>query len=409
MAWAVARGWRDHPDTLPWLCPIAFHDQDSTVRDAAQRALAWVVAVSGADAAYWLTYRLDHHQEEMIHTKASPPKMPAVSQRVSHSADARGPRGFGARRSIRAYTEDMSDDPDNWDAETYDELPLPHERWGRRTRERLMLTGSETVLDAGCGTGRETVALLEALPAGRVVAVDASSAMLGKLRERLAFARHVPDRLGRVDIVQADLATPLPLATQTVDAVFSVAAFHWILDHRVLFGNLAQALRPGGQLVFECGGEGNVATVLAASEQVLGDVPVAWNFAGTETTAVHLTEAGFVDVEVALVPDPVASTIRRRCTNIYGRFCSAPSSSGFTPASRTRSPARSPSACPNQSSTTYALPSPPAAPPPDPAGVGLGHMSRGVAGVGRRPPAPWQVDVRRVPLPMTSMRLDWWR
>jgi trans-aconitate 2-methyltransferase len=196
----------------------------------------------------------------------------------------------------------MSADSDAWDADAYDGLPLPHERWGRRTLERLMLTGSETVLDAGCGTGRDTVALLDLLPAGRVVAVDASAAMLAKLRERLA--RRVPDRLGRVQIVNADLAEPLELAG-TVDAVFSVAAFHWVLDHRALFGHLGHVLRPGGQLVFECGGAGNLAAVQAALEQVLGDVPAVWNCPGAETTAALLRAAGFAGAEAALVPAPV--------------------------------------------------------------------------------------------------------
>lgn len=191
--------------------------------------------------------------------------------------------------------------PHEWDAATYDTLPLPHEQWGRRTLDRLTLTGSETVLDAGCGTGRDTVALLDLLPTGRVVAVDTSAAMLAALRQRLAV--RVPDRIDRVDVVHADLAKPLPLATP-VDAVFSVAAFHWIFDHLALFGHLAQVTHPGGQLVFECGGAGNAAAVNRAVEAVLGDLPDVWNFADATTTAARLDAAGFVATEVALVPDP---------------------------------------------------------------------------------------------------------
>jgi trans-aconitate 2-methyltransferase len=191
--------------------------------------------------------------------------------------------------------------PHEWDAATYDTLPLPHDRWGRRTLQRLVLTGSETVLDAGCGTGRDTTALLDMLPTGRVVAVDASTAMLAALRERLAA--RLPDRLDHVDVVHADLTKPLPLETP-VDAVFSVAAFHWIPDHLALFGHLARVLRPGGQLVFDCGGAGNAAAVTRAIESVIGDVPVVWNFAGADATAAHLEAAGFVGAEVALAPDP---------------------------------------------------------------------------------------------------------
>jgi trans-aconitate 2-methyltransferase len=184
-----------------------------------------------------------------------------------------------------------------WDARTYDSLPLPHTNWGRRTLARLDLRGVKSVLDAGCGTGRDTQLLLELAPDARVVAVDGSRAMLEQLRVRLA------DRSDRVEIVQADLTKPLPLQGH-VDAVFSVATFHWISDHDTLFRNLAGVLRPGGQFVADCGGQGNVARIAAAIEDALGDSPAIWNFAGAEETERRLEDAGFTDIDVALVPDP---------------------------------------------------------------------------------------------------------
>jgi trans-aconitate 2-methyltransferase len=86
-----------------------------------------------------------------------------------------------------------------WDAHAYDQLPLPHQRWGREAVRRLQLAGDETVMELGCGTGRDAELLLDALPNGRVVAVDGSAQMLAQLRHRLA------DRLDRVTVVQADL------------------------------------------------------------------------------------------------------------------------------------------------------------------------------------------------------------
>lgn len=191
--------------------------------------------------------------------------------------------------------------PREWDATTYDSLPLPHLGWGLRTLGRLPLTGDERVLDAGCGTGRDTEGLLDRLPEGRVVAVDGSVRMLDRLRERLA------GRLDRVEVVRADLTQPLPFEG-TVDAVFSVAAFHWIDDHAALFASLASRLRPGGRLVTECGGRGNIAVVNAAVADVLGGRPGVWEFAGVEDTRRRLAEAGFTDVEVELRPDPARFT-----------------------------------------------------------------------------------------------------
>ncbi|MCK9899791.1 trans-aconitate methyltransferase [Parafrankia colletiae] len=183
-----------------------------------------------------------------------------------------------------------------WDAETYDTLALPHELWGRRTVARLALTGGETVVDAGCGTGRDTAALLDALPRGRVFAVDASASMLERLRARL------PDVGEHLTVVAADLRDPLPI-TEPVDAVMSVAALHWIDDHRRVFGNLAAVLRPGGRLSVDCGGQGNIATVEAVLRQILGDLPDVWTFAGPAATREHLEAAGFVDVDARLRPD----------------------------------------------------------------------------------------------------------
>ena len=114
------------------------------------------------------------------------------------------------------------------------------------------LRGDETVIDAGCGTGRVTEQLLERLPRGRVIALDVSPAMLAEAAARLA-------RFGeRVTLVEADLNRPLPVA-EPVDAILSTATFHWVLDQEALPGHLAAALRPGGQLVAQCGGEGNCA------------------------------------------------------------------------------------------------------------------------------------------------------
>jgi trans-aconitate 2-methyltransferase len=187
--------------------------------------------------------------------------------------------------------------PREWDAVRYDAQPLPHLRWGRRTIERLDPAPDAIVLDAGCGTGRDAEVLLGRLSTGRVIAVDGSQQMLGRLRERLAAD------LDRVDVVLADLVTPLPLAGP-VDAVLSVAAFHWVLDHDALFRNLAAVLRPGGRLATDCGGAGNIALVSAAVDDLLGPQPSPWNFAGVAETRHRLTEAGFTDLDVRLNPDP---------------------------------------------------------------------------------------------------------
>jgi trans-aconitate 2-methyltransferase len=162
--------------------------------------------------------------------------------------------------------------------------------------DRLPLAGDEWVLDAGCGTGRVTEILLERLPEGRLVAVDASPAMAAAARARLDPRR--------AHVVAADLARPLPLA-RPVDAVLSTAVFHWIPDHEALYRNLAAAMRPGARLEAQCGGVGNIAALLAAARRA----HPGWEeprvlFAGPDETSARLESAGFTDVRAWLAPEP---------------------------------------------------------------------------------------------------------
>lgn len=187
--------------------------------------------------------------------------------------------------------------PREWNARSYDSLPLPHQHWGSRVLSKITLSGNEFLLDAGAGTGRDTLSLLDRLPAGRVLAVDASERMLEVLREKVVDPR--------LETRRHDLTEPL-LVDEPLDACISVATFHWIQDHDALFSNIAGILRPGGQFVAECGGQGNVARVDAAVADVLGGAAddAVWHFADIEETRRQLEHAGFVDIDVCLRPDP---------------------------------------------------------------------------------------------------------
>jgi trans-aconitate 2-methyltransferase len=195
--------------------------------------------------------------------------------------------------------------PREWNGKSYDRISWPMEEMGRAVAERLPLRGDETVLDAGCGTGRVTTALIDRLPDGRVIGVDGSAAMIDAARERLG-----PD----VELHVQDLLA-LSLA-ERVDAIFSTATFHWIKDHEALFARLHGALKPGGRLVAQCGGEGQAAAVHAAAEEVGAREPFTryfegwvgpWKFACAESTERRLREAGFQEVRAWLQVVPMES------------------------------------------------------------------------------------------------------
>jgi trans-aconitate 2-methyltransferase len=188
--------------------------------------------------------------------------------------------------------------PREWNAASYDRMSDPQVAMARDVMDRLDLRGDERVLDAGCGTGRVTELLLERVPNGSVVAVDGSEAMVAQARERLGDRAQV----FASDLLELTLEHP-------VDAVLSTATFHWVADHELLFARLHAALKPGGRLVAQCGGFGNVANVQAAIDAV--DHPALrgwsgpWNFATPHHTKARLEAAGFRDVWTWLQPWPV--------------------------------------------------------------------------------------------------------
>ena len=197
----------------------------------------------------------------------------------------------------------MNTGPREWDAQTYDRVSDPQYKWGLEVLGRLDLAGNELVMDAGCGSGRVTAKLLERLPNGRVLCVDASEQMIEKAREALG---------DRADYLVADLSElEVP---ERVDVIFSTATFHWVLDHDRLFSRLYAALKSGGRLVAQCGGEGNVAKHARAIVEVatrpefidhFQGLEMMWNFAPADATEERLREAGFADVRCWLEDKPV--------------------------------------------------------------------------------------------------------
>ena len=188
-----------------------------------------------------------------------------------------------------------------WDARTYDRASTPQQAWASDVIERLAarIAPDTAILDVGCGTGRVTEAMLSLIPEGRMLAMDGSAAMVDAARERLGDRA----RVWQQDAVELTVAEP-------VDAIVSTAALHWIPDHDRLFDRLGRAVRPGGVLEVQCGGEGNIARVreaidAAAAEgfpELVGWSP--WTFASPQETEARLSAAGFTEIRCWLEERP---------------------------------------------------------------------------------------------------------
>jgi trans-aconitate 2-methyltransferase len=71
-----------------------------------------------------------------------------------------------------------------------------------------------------------------------------------------------------------------------------------------LFANLAQVLRPGGELQAQCGGAGNIANVTRAAAELGIDLERDKHFADPASTERRLRDAGFTEVRCWLTDAP---------------------------------------------------------------------------------------------------------
>lgn len=152
----------------------------------------------------------------------------------------------------------------------------------------------ERVLDLGCGTGHLTAKIAER--GATVVGLDADTAMIEEARRRFPGAR----------FEQGDaLAWRTP---QSFDAIFSNAALHWMPDADAVAETMTQALKPGGRLVAEFGGRGNIQHVACAITDALkkhglpADLP--WYFPGIAEYGAVLERHGLELVSAALFDRP---------------------------------------------------------------------------------------------------------
>lgn len=140
---------------------------------------------------------------------------PQLSRRHGPRFQDAAHRGVGARAFITG-------------ADVYDEV-----RPGYPSEVVALLTGAEQVLDVGAGTGKLTVALVEA--GHEVIASDPSPDMA-----RLLLARRLP--------TLRSTAEATALADASVDAVACAQTWHWVDVVRAC-AEFDRIIRPGGRVL----------------------------------------------------------------------------------------------------------------------------------------------------------------
>lgn len=166
----------------------------------------------------------------------------------------------------------------NWDVELYEARHSFVWKLGSALIDLLEPRAGERIVDLGCGSGQLTASI--ASSGAYVIGIDSSPAMIAQAR---ANYPHLEFRLA--DAREFELSEP-------VQKVFSNAALHWVRDAGLAASRIAAALLPGGKFVAEFGGDGNVATIVAAMEKEIGPFDNPWYFPSVHEYVTVLENVG---------------------------------------------------------------------------------------------------------------------
>ena len=187
----------------------------------------------------------------------------------------------------------MSTKPASWDTELYESRHSFVWQYGEGLLDVLAAQPGERILDLGCGTGQLTDKIAAA--GADVIGLDASPDMIGQARQNFP----------RLQFTLRDAAA-MQWANE-FDAVFSNAALHWMLNAAAVGKNIARALKPGGRLVAEFGGHGNIQQIITAIENALkkhtGHVPLRRTYFPSIPEYSALLAAAGLEVQLAHLYD----------------------------------------------------------------------------------------------------------
>lgn len=105
----------------------------------------------------------------------------------------------------------------------------------------LTLSGSEKILDIGCGTGQLEKSLLEKWPNLHILGIDLSEDMLSLAEKRIGSKPNVSFKQG--DFLETSLEE------NSFDVAFSLSNLHYFSNPLSVFEKVKRVLKPGGLFI----------------------------------------------------------------------------------------------------------------------------------------------------------------
>lgn len=166
-----------------------------------------------------------------------------------------------------------------WDAEAYHRVSSLQSWLAEQSLAALTLSGSERVLDVGCGDGKVTAAIAGRVAHGSTVGVDPSRRMISYARDHLAVRN--------LAFAVADVRA-LPLRSR-FDLVVSFNALHWVPEQELALRNIHDALAPGGRTFLQLVPHADRRSLESVIEEVRSSPRWSSFFGGFRKPFIHPT------------------------------------------------------------------------------------------------------------------------
>ena len=198
----------------------------------------------------------------------------------------------------------------NWNPKDYEKSSSAQYNWALALLSKLDLKGDERILDIGCGDGKITSGIASLVPNGSVLGIDISQEMID-----FARGKYTDDNYRNLAFQIGD-ASSLNFSDE-FDLTVSFACLHWIKDQLSVLQGVERSLRPGGRILFQCGGKGNASEILNIGtgqvkrekwSKYFGNFEFPYYFYGPEEYNIWLAQAGLKALRVELLPKDMVHT-----------------------------------------------------------------------------------------------------